>query len=139
MKKVISAFTILWIIFFPVSLKADQGVNVNAIVWTPLIVPVILSTQPNQSQVLVQRNKIQEFSIFVQDTDTNDLNFTVTTEIWAVSPLSWTVTNANNWTYINFTFLAPSTKPSVNNKKITVTISDQTTTTIVKEFQLYIF
>lgn len=114
-----------------------KSVNVTAVVWSPNLLPIIESFWPTTNPTIVARNKAKAFFIQIKDPEWDDINYTVTPEVWSVNTPSWTLTWTTTSKYIDFTYLAPSTKPSPNTKKITVTISDWTNV-IVKQFQVYI-
>jgi len=141
MKNKIFLFTILLLIFSVLFINNSfwaKSVQVTAVVWDVNVAPVIISTTPSSNPISIQRNKVQDFSIQVSDEEWDSITYTITAEVWTVSPISWTITNTTTPQYINFSYLAPSTKPFPNNKKIIITLNDWENL-ITKTIQLYIY
>lgn len=140
MKK-LSLIIIAWIIcaIWWSSFVYAKFIWVSAKVWSVNAAPIITSYSPTNTQTLIQRNKIKNFSITFSDTENDTVFYTITPDVGTISLTSGSFTNTSSGKTLSFWYLAPSTVPSPNNKKITVTLDDQNGNVVVKTFQLYIY
>jgi len=93
---------------------------------------------PSAAIVSVARNGLKVFALQIQDYEGDHVTVTVTPEIGAVSPTGGVLLNTASGVYFNFNYIAPSTKPVPNTKKLIVTISDGPNL-VTKTTQLYIY
>ena len=112
---------------------------VSAKVWSINSAPIITSYSPTNTQTLIQRNKIKNFSVSFTDTENDTIFYTITPDVGTISLTSGSITGTASGKTLSFWYLAPSTIPSPNNKKITVTLDDGNGNVIIKTFQLYVY
>lgn len=119
-----------------------EDINVSARVWAPNIPSEVENIIPSFSPVVIKWWDVQYFFIAIKDKEWDSLSYTITPEKWAVSNLSWTITNQTalqNWTaFINFAYLAPSWASDKWASKITITLNDWNSIT-VEDIDVYIF
>lgn len=130
------------VLFWIVSISYAQQVVVSAIVWSIDRAPQILTINPDSDPKVIARNKTQNYTIYFSDTEKDTVYYTITPLSWYTNPISWTVNSSDydsaSWAYINFTYLAPSTKPTPNPTKVTVTLNDWPNL-VTKDINLYIY
>lgn len=119
-----------------------ENVNVSARVWTPNSPSNVESISPSFSPVVIWWWDIQYFFISIKDVEWDNVSYTITPEKWAVSKLSWTISDTtalqNGTAFINFAYLASSDSWDKWASKITITINDWNSIT-VEDIDIYIF
>lgn len=138
MKKIISI--IIWFFILFTIVKANQSVVVSAVVWNQNHAPVILSVSPNSNPRILEKDKIQLYTIYFRDDEKEEVTYTITPDNWFSNPINGTIVptdyDSGSWAYINFMYLAPSIPTP--NEFITVTINDNSNV-IFKKLNLYIY
>lgn len=138
---IICFFALLFLVISNLRVFGDENVSVYAVVWGGNVTPKILSTTPNFDPVVIKRNSLQNFSIQINDPDSNSITYTITPSDGSVLPTSWTITDPVNlqaWqAYLNFTYISPNIK--VPGWTITITLNDWSWEVITKIINLYVY
>lgn len=144
MKKLISILLSLCFVFLPIdlSVNANNSVVVSAIVGSLNQAPLILRVNPNWDPWILEKNKIQNYTIYFKDNEKDTIYYTITPQwnSWFVNPISWVINTSNydnnKWAYINFLYLSPaSPNPSAS---IILTLNDGPNVTF-KKLNIYVY
>ncbi len=137
MKKII----LIWLMFLiSFSWVSATNVLVTAKVWNLNSKPIVISVNPSSNPRFLPVNGTQNYILYFQDDENDEITYTITPDTWFVTPTNGSIpTNEydeSNWAYINFLYSAPSTPNTT--EKVIVTINDGTNVTI-KQINLYIY
>lgn len=128
MKKIISILLLVIVILSNyLFVYSSSNVQVTAVVGNFNQAPLVTSIIPSVSPISVEYNTSQNITVKIKDTEWNSVFYTVSSPVWAVSILNWTLSNSQalkDWTaYINFTYLAPLSWVD-QSFNLTITLND---------------